>query len=978
MRKLVFTIVSIFLFLNVVSAEEMFFFKSGSEGLVDYKYSYPDVTSAVNIVNEAEKGYMAEIMLDPGCYSGAAVGVANYFSLAPDRDDYYLEFEAKQAGSLSALFVSLVSEEQEGKKAETTVIATPVYGLISKDWNTFTVPVSDFPFTGKFWNGSYMENLPFDWNRVKEVKFSIAPQKDGEEVKFYVSNIRFVKREDRFAFVDGKIIDEDGPSAQCLYGVFIEGLPDSLEGIDEYMSFAGRKPAIISWYSSYSLPFNSDKALSAFSRNMIPLVIWESWYPEDRDAIKLDDIISGKQDLYIGKFAEDVREVDIPVWICWGHEFNGYWYPWSIAENEKNAEKFAAAYRHIVDIFREKKADNVKWIWTISYKIEQGKDGWNDIKAAYPGDDYIDFLGMTGYNGGGDPAKSGKWLEFAEIFSDAYEELTANFPGKDIFLLEVASAETGGSKADWIRNMDSALQNEFPAVKGFIWFNVKKERDWRINSSEDALLAFREISRKPYYKSDPGEYLRGFTGFRKEEEREKPVSRPLNNALSKYEPESGCYVGAVLDWAEISQNKDAVDSADAFSKGIKSFKSAYGQKHILFEQFIFFPHGADWQKKELKGQYPRWDFDPAGWATAKDFCRAVIDCGGIPVLTLEPYVFEDFYINWEKGNPAYDNTEEFAAACGKMEHPVFIRFAHEMNGSWYPWCTWMDKNKNTVYDKGEETGHTPENYRTAFRNVSEMFKKYAPNAAVIWCPNHGWLGSERKDNYTGFYPGDEYVDWVGLDFYERGWTFPCMDSKIWGGLFTYGLTHDSLDDTSTSENESVNFYKIYCEEKQKPLMICETGATLTYRDDLAGEQRKDLSHRWKGGKWNPAEYGWIMGVYGTSQIKSNKHNYNIDTAFPKLKAIIWFNQAKREDVPVEINKFMEGEFSDAVGYESKKIKWFDNGWCDYRIGNNSIDESTKHDVKYSSEDEIKLYRELTDAEYFKGEFTFGKTYKGER
>ena len=344
----------------------------------------------------------------------------------------------------------------------------------------------------------------------------------------------------------------------------------------------------------------------------------------------------------------------------------------------------------------------------------------------------------------------------------------------------------------------------------------------------------------------------------------------------------------------------------------------------------------------------------------------------------ERNVFGNFYEDWKDGNPAYDSTKEFAVSCGKMGRPVFIRFAHEMNGSWYPWCVWMDKNKNTVYDKDEETGHTPENYRTAFRNVSGMFKKYAPNAAVIWCPNHGWLGSERKDNYTGFYPGDEYVDWVGLDFYERGWTLPGMESKIWGGLFTYGLTHDSLDDMSTPENESVNFYKVYCEEKQKPLMICETGATLTYRDDLTGEQRRELSHEWKGGKWNPGEYGWIMGVYGTSQLKTNKHNYNIDAAFPKLKAIIWFNQAKREDVPVEINRFMEGEFSDAVGYGPKKTKWFDNGWCDYRVGNNSVDESTKHDIKYSSEAEIKLYRELTGVEYFKGEFASGQTYKGER
>ncbi|MDD5644702.1 MAG: glycosyl hydrolase [bacterium] len=968
MRKSIFFFMVFFLFLNVVFAEELFFFKSDG-GSVDYRYSYPDITSDINIVEASEGGYMAEIRLDFSCYSGAAIGLSSCFSLSPRRDDYCLEFEARQTGSLGALFVSLVADEKEGKKAETTVMSTPVYGFIGKDWNKFSIPVADFPFTGKFWNGGYMENLAFDWNNIKEIKFSIAPQKEEREIKLFVKNVGFVKKSGGFAFVDGKVIDKDELSAKCLCGVFIEGLPESLEGIDEYMTLSGKKPAIISWYSDYSLPFNKEKALNVFKNDMIPLIIWESWYHDNRNAIKLDDIIKGRHDLYIEKFAEDIAKVDIPVWICWGHEFNGYWYPWSIAENEKDAKKFAAAYRHIVDIFRKKNAGNVKWIWTISYKIEYGKDDWNDIKAAYPGDDYVDFLGMTGYNGGADAVKGGKWLEFGEIFSRAYGELTSNFPDRDIFILEVASAETGGSKASWIRNMDSSLRDDFPAVKGFIWFNVKKERDWRINSSEEALLAFREISGKPYYKSNPDEYLKGFSGLCRFEEEKKSGPAPAKGKLSKYEPESGCYIGAALDWGEISQDKDAIDAADAFKKGIKSFKSIYGKKHVLFEQFIFFPHGADWQEKDLKGCYPEWDSDPAGWATAKDFCLAVIDSGGVPVLTLEPYVFGDFYKSWQDGNPAYENTKKFAGACGEIGHPVFIRFAHEMNGSWYPWGVWIDKNKNTVYDEGEETGHTQENYRTAFRNVSAMFKKYAPNAAVIWCPNHGWLGGERKDNYTGFYPGDEYVDWVGLDFYERGWNFPGVDSKIWGGLFTYGLTHDSLDDAATPGNESVNFYKVYCEEKQKPLMICETGATLTYRGDLEKKRRRDISHKWKGGKWNSGEYGWIAGVYATSQVKSGKFNYNIDTAFPKLKAVIWFHQAKREDVPVEINKFMEGEFSDVIGYGSKKVKWFNNAWCDYRIGNNSVDEETKYDVKYSSEDEIGLYRELTGVEYFTGEFT---------
>lgn len=427
-------------------------------------------------------------------------------------------------------------------------------------------------------------------------------------------------------------------------------------------------------------------------------------------------------------------------------------------------------------------------------------------------------------------------------------------------------------------------------------------------------------------------------------------------AEEKFEPKKGCYIGIALDWADIATEKNDKSITQKFSDAIATFNKETGKSHALIKQFIYFPHGAQWENKAVYGKFPTWNSDPAGWASCEEFCKAVDANGGTPAIVLEPQAnFEYFYNEWQKGNPAYEATVSFAEACAKFTKPIFIIFAHEMNGSWYPWSVWIDKNNNLTKDKGEETGHTPEKYQEAFRNVSAIFHKKAPNVAMVWCPNQGWLGKERIDPYTPFYPGDEYVDWVGLDFYERGWNLPPLEAKLWGGLFIHGLTHDCMDNPETEDNESVNFYKTFCEGKDKPLMISETGATCTHRIDFSEEDRKGMSHNWKAHWWNSKEYSWLISLYGTSCFQKFQIDYPIDKMLPKLKGIIWFNQAKSEDIPSERR----------LGDKNKsEIVWFKKGWFDYRIGWNSVSGINKYSPDSKYPDEVSLYNSLVENSYF--------------
>lgn len=429
--------------------------------------------------------------------------------------------------------------------------------------------------------------------------------------------------------------------------------------------------------------------------------------------------------------------------------------------------------------------------------------------------------------------------------------------------------------------------------------------------------------------------------------REAAVAAPLSSAVgsakpqprrARYEPRRGAYLGVALD---LSGVKGPGSRTGEIADLVGQWETASWRRQAILLQFIQFPHE--------DGSFPKWEADPWGWVAAQEFAQAADACKGAPLFTLEPMKPEVFR-DWWEGSPAYDATEAFARAAGAWGKPMFIRFAHEMNGNWYPWAEWIDKNRNMARDPGEETGFTAADYRAAYRNVALMFRKYAPNAALVWCPNSGLLGGGRRDVFKPFYPGDDVVDWAGLDIYERGWSMPTPGAHLWSGQFAQNLTVDAADDPKTKQDESVNFYQTYVEKRRKPLMVCETSATLSYRTDLSLDQRELLSHQWKAGYWNPQEYGWLQAVYGTTKYKETELSRPIDTKFPQLKAILWFQIAKNEyAIPVE--KTEGGK---------KQIIWFDNEWADYRIGGGvEKDKSSRYAAL-----EMDLLRKLTKDGYF--------------
>lgn len=219
-----------------------------------------------------------------------------------------------------------------------------------------------------------------------------------------------------------------------------------------------------------------------------------TWMPND---YAVADINSGVYDSYITEFANGVKDFGKEIWIRPFHEANGTWYTWAVGNSSgaNTNATVAEAFRHVVTIFKNLNVTNVKWVWTTNNKNSTAATSYT---GTYPGDDYVDYISIDGYNWGKSQSWA-SWQSFSSVFSASYKAL-ANI-NKPLFIAEFSSSEIGGDKAQWITDMFSVLPTQFPKIMGLMWFSQSKsstEADWALNTSDAAVTAWKEGLTKNY------------------------------------------------------------------------------------------------------------------------------------------------------------------------------------------------------------------------------------------------------------------------------------------------------------------------------------------------------------------------------------------------------------------------------------------------------------------------------------------------
>ncbi len=214
---------------------------------------------------------------------------------------------------------------------------------------------------------------------------------------------------------------------------------------------------------------------------------------------QLSDVIAGTYDSYIREFAEAARNWGHSFFLRYDWEMNGNWFPWGEGINGNNPGEFVAAWRHVHDIFTSVGATNATWVWCPYAEVDRH---FADLAPLYPGDDYVDWTCMDGFNWGANPTNPHSWKSFDQIFSPTYNELVKKIaPSKPIVLAEMASTGRGRAKAKWINDMFKELRTNYRRIRGLIWFDqIDRGVDWPLETSPAAARAFAKGVRKPGFR----------------------------------------------------------------------------------------------------------------------------------------------------------------------------------------------------------------------------------------------------------------------------------------------------------------------------------------------------------------------------------------------------------------------------------------------------------------------------------------------
>lgn len=301
----------------------------------------------------------------------------------------------------------------------------------------------------------------------------------------------------------------------------------SARRVIEFQEMAG-KPIAWAYFSDNwtgGIRFPAEAASTVRRQGCIPFIRMmprSSFGQEAPDPVyTMHRILGGEFDAALIQWARDAKEFDFPLMVEFGPEANGSWFPWSGLWNgggtttgygdpsmPDGPERFRDAYRRIIDLFRAEGADNITWVFHVDANASPDEP-WNCMAGYYPGDEYIDWIGISVY---GAQFPGDDWEPFTAILDAAYPEFAAISAEKPLAVLEFGVAEDPerGDKASWIRNALRAVSaGRYHRLRAVSYWHENWPNDdgsvsmLRIDSSASALRAYKEGIGNPFFTTRP-------------------------------------------------------------------------------------------------------------------------------------------------------------------------------------------------------------------------------------------------------------------------------------------------------------------------------------------------------------------------------------------------------------------------------------------------------------------------------------------
>jgi len=223
-------------------------------------------------------------------------------------------------------------------------------------------------------------------------------------------------------------------------------------------------------------------------------------------------------------------------------------------------------------------------------------------------------------------------------------------------------------------------------------------------------------------------------------------------------PDGQCYHGM------------AVSMYDTFEKDFKEFQDTTGKKVAVLH----------WFTPALNKQGK-----PCDWAgQQRKFMERCKNLGYIPCIN---YVFksdEGKFAGFDAYTSGKMDKQLKGMADSFLEYgdPILLAINHEMNGSWYPWSAARKHSSEeaAILEKEDAVSSVSlsktaaetvfKGYIESWRYIHHFLRNAGcKNVAFCFVVGAGATVDAKKNPYPyiKYYPGDEYVDWLGFDTYNN-------------------------------------------------------------------------------------------------------------------------------------------------------------------------------------------------------------------
>lgn len=332
-----------------------------------------------------------------------------------------------------------------------------------------------------------------DLTQVKSIINSFKVLDNVKEVKIpdgYFKKVELNKSDITESFYD----EFFGDDAKLTWGIFDPEAPNSFDKLDEIEKRIGYNFKFLIRYQSFNTELPIDEINEATKRGKVIELTPQTMNTKNGE-IDIYEILDGKYDEYLNKYAKSIKSLKTPILFRFDNEMNGDWCGYCAWYYGKDAELYREAWKYVYKIFEANEVDNALWVWNPNHKSFPDFS-WNNALMYYPGDEYVDIVGLTAYNTGN--YYSGEvWSSFDELYEKIYNEYARVFE-KPLMITEFSSSIFGGDKVSWVKDMFKSLE-KYSKIKVAIWWSHidydndgNEARVYRIDRPEAVLDVFKE------------------------------------------------------------------------------------------------------------------------------------------------------------------------------------------------------------------------------------------------------------------------------------------------------------------------------------------------------------------------------------------------------------------------------------------------------------------------------------------------------